>query len=67
MSENDWLDRLDDDALAGYLKGAAIERRARFVVEQRNGEWVAEFRTDNELAGEFVSWAIRRRSSPTRS
>lgn len=48
------FERLDDDALHAYLSGAASDRGERFVVGQREREWVAEFRFDNPLGGEGV-------------
>jgi hypothetical protein len=56
-SMSDDFDRLDDDALLGYLTGAAVERDERLVIEERwtvgvrmrpgvrDGEWFAEARS----------------------
>jgi hypothetical protein len=54
---HDW-DALDDGALENYLTGSARERNERFVVEERDGEWVAEFRSPNELAGEVLPMGV---------
>ena len=41
---SDDFDRLSDDVLFSYLKGAADESDMRVVIEERNGEWFAESR-----------------------
>ncbi len=51
---SDEYDRLSDEALLGYLTGAAAEREERLVIEQRDGEWFAESRTPSGLGGEIV-------------
>jgi hypothetical protein len=50
----DPFDALTDEALLGYLTGAAVEREERLVIEERDGEWVAETRTKSGLGGEVV-------------
>ena len=49
------LDALDEDGLRAHLKTKALARDERFYVEDRDGQWVAEFRSPNELAGEVIS------------
>lgn len=48
------LDALDEDGLRAHLKAKAAERGERFYTEESGGEWVAQFRSPNELAGEVV-------------
>jgi hypothetical protein len=51
---SDDVDRLSDDALLSHLTGAAIESDMRMVIEERNGEWLAESRAPSGLGGEMV-------------
>ncbi len=51
---SDDFDRLSDDALLGYLTGAAVERDERLVIEERDGEWFAESRAPGGPGGEAV-------------
>jgi hypothetical protein len=52
-------DNLDDGALHDYLTGAARERGARFVVEERDQDWVAAFLRD-QIVTEQVDGPDRR-------
>jgi hypothetical protein len=63
----DQWDALDDRALENYLRGAGHECDERFYLEERDGEWVAEFRSPNNLAGEVVSVRARPWCSAARS
>lgn len=48
------FDALSNEALHGYLTGAAVERGERFVIEQRGDQWFAELRTETGLGGQTV-------------
>lgn len=48
------FDALTDEALHGYLTGAAVERGERFVIDQRGDQWFAGFRTETGLGGQTV-------------
>jgi hypothetical protein len=50
----DSFDALTDEALRGYLTGAAVEREERLVIEERDGEWFAEMRSPSGFGGEAV-------------
>jgi hypothetical protein len=50
----DSFDALTDDALLGYLTGAAVEREERLVIEERDDEWFAETRSASGFGGEAV-------------
>jgi hypothetical protein len=50
----DPFDALNDDALLGYLTGAAVEREERLVIEERDSEWFAETWVMSGLGGEIV-------------
>ena len=48
------FDHYSDRELTHHLTRIAEQRGERFVVEERDGQWYAEFRTPSELAGEIV-------------
>jgi hypothetical protein len=65
----DDFDRVSDEALLGYLTGAAVERDERLVIEEHGGEWFVESRAPSGLGGEAVRLRMNgpdRRTAMTR-
>jgi len=52
------FERLTDEALRGYLQGAAILRNAELRIEDDGDEWIARFMVPTPLGGHVTDLSL---------